>query len=307
MKKEIKSILQTTIFGEYKKPEDRVTAALLHVIQIGGDLVIQKLFGDIFDIPSNEITVVPHSNQGDSIPDGELSCECNYHIYIESKIVPNAINTKQVTEHKKLSNPAMGNYLIYLTPDTKKPDALGFVEWMSWETVIERLEDIVSCGIAYDLLKNLISQLILLVRHTIYEKKYSMSPKQSVIIVGGRWGEDVAVNYEFYACQPNRYFRDSKYIAFCHDNRIKYLFEIVEKIDSVDIRTLSSVRSTDFFTKTGYSSSPNMYFKLKLHKTFNPEIINNKTDKNGKITAFVQKQTYTTYKKIMKAKTTMDL
>ncbi|MBP5583852.1 MAG: hypothetical protein J6X43_07865 [Bacteroidales bacterium] len=44
----------------------------------------------------------------------------------------------------------MGNYLIYLTPDTKKPDALGFVEWMSWETVIERLEDIVSCGIAYD-------------------------------------------------------------------------------------------------------------------------------------------------------------
>lgn len=307
MAKSKKSISQISIFGEYKSPENRVTAALLHIIHVGGNVVIQRLFGDIFDIPSNDIDVIPQSNQTTSIPDGELSCECNYHIFIESKIVPNAINLKQLNEHKKLSNVACGNFLIYITPDSKIPSELttAKVEWISWETVIDRLQGIIADGIAYDLLKYLIRQFVILINHTIY----AIPTDQSVIIVGGSFGENVALHYGFYACQPNRKFRPSKYLAFYHQNRIKYLFEIVTQRKCVDIQTLKNVNRTNYFTviEPNYVPQVRDYYQLKKVCNFNPEILNDKKDKNGKPCAYTMGQTYTTYNKIMKAKKTSDL
>ena len=305
-----KSITQTSIFGDYKKPEDRVTAALLHIIHIGGNIVIQRLFGDVFDIPSNDINVIPQSRHRNSTPDGEISCECNYHICIESKIFPNSINPTQLAEHKKLSNPAASKYLIYLTPDTSKPKDLVHVEWMSWKTVIERLKGIVNDGITSDLLKFLIEQFILLVNHTVYPNMYVVPIEQSVIIVGGHFGENVALKYGFYACQPNRKFRPSKYLAFYHQNRIKYLFEIIGDVkESVDIQKEATVHESDYFSviEPYYKMQFRKFFKLKLHTKFKKEIINDKTDKNGKPTAFVQGQTYTTFDKITKASKTSEL
>ena len=309
MAKKQKTISQTSIFGEYKKTEDRVTAALLHVIHIGGDLVIRELFGDVFDIPSNEIVAIPQSYQSKSIPDGELSCECNYHLYIESKITPNSINLTQLANHKKLSNPADGKYLIYLTPDTSKPQNLVDVEWMSWETVIDRLQGVVDDGDAAELLKYFIEQFILMVNHTVYANNYIVPQNQSVIIVGGRFGENVAYKYNFYACQPNRTFRPSKYLAFYHQNRIKYLFEIVGVKDAVDIKNESIKNKADYFSvvEPNYQPQLRKFFKLKLHTTFINDIINDKTNKNGKPTAFVQGQTYTTFNKITKASRTSEL
>lgn len=306
-----KSIVQTSIFGEYKKPEDRVTAALLHIIHTGGNMVIQRLFGDIFDIPSNDINVIPQSYKKNSIPDGELYCECNYHLYIESKITPNSISTPQLANHKKLANTASGHYLIYLTPDQSKPTDLvkEGVEWMDWRTIIDRLQGIVADGYADRLLEYFIEQFVLLVEHMVYAKTYMPPMDESVIIVGGHFGENVALNYHFYACQPNRKFRSSKYLAFYHQHRIKYLFEIVSQKDSVDIQKESAINKTNYFRiiEPNYSPQSRMLFQLKLVKTFSPEIKNDKTDKNGKLTAFVQGQTYTTYDKIMNTDKTSGL
>lgn len=301
-----KTISNTSIFGEYKKPEDRVTVALLHVLQQGGQSVIRELFGDKFDIPSNEINVIPQSYNKSSIPDGELSCVCNYHIYIESKIATNAINVTQLKKHKQLTNTAASQYLIYITPDKSKPKELiaEDVEWISWDDVIEILSDIKAEGI----LAFLIEHFILLVEH-IVGKSNLIPEHESVIIVGGRWGERIACEYNFYACQPNRKFRPSKYLAFYYQHRIKYLFEIVNKIDSVDIKTLKEVNTTKYFNKEekNYKPEQRLYMQLKLHKKFDPEIINDKKDKKGENTAFVQSQTYTSYNKIIKAKKTSDL
>lgn len=306
-----KSIAQTSIFGEYKKPEDRVTAALLHIIHIGGNIVIQRLFSDVFDIPSNDINVIPQSYQKNSIPDGELSCECYYHLYIESKIAPDSIVMSQLSNHKKLANTASGNYLIYLTPDLSKPDDLAKedVEWMDWKTIIDRLKGIVADGLADKLLEYFIEQFVLLIEHTVYAKTFMIPMDESVIIVGGHFGENVALNYKFYACQPSRKFRPSKYLAFYHQHRIKYLFEIVSQKDSVDIQKEPAINKTDYFKviEPNYSPRSRMLFQLKLSHTFSPEIVNNKIDKNGNPTAYVQGQTYTTFNKIMKAKTTSDL
>lgn len=138
---------------------------------------------------------------------------------------------------------------------------------------------------------------------------YAIPIEQSVIIVGGHFSENVALNYGFYACQPNRKFRPSKYLAFYHQNRIKYLFEIIGNVkESVDIQKEPSVQKAYFSDfEPNYKPEPRKFFKLKLHTTFKKEIKNDKTDKNGKATAFVQGQTYTTFDKITKASKTSDL
>ena len=56
-----------------------------------------------------------------------------------------------------------------------------------------------------------------------------------------------------------------------------------------------------------YDGKPRKYFKLKFLQEFNPVIINNTLDKNGKNCAFTYNQRYTTYEAIMKAKKTSDL
>lgn len=326
-----KSISSQSIFGEYKKTEDRVTAALLQVIQAGGQMVVERLFGDHFDIPSNEINVIPQSYQKQSNPDGEISCDSKYNIFIESKIVPGAINEKQLIKHMELTNPAQCRYLIYLTPDIEKPMLLQhfMVEWMDWETILGKLAEIVAEGLASELLEYLIKQFSIFVKHLVYDKMESRhyfgdncfddsdygefdnyGKDKRVIIVGGRWGEDVALNYGFYACQPYRYFRPASYMAFYHQNRIKYLFEIIgDPVQTVDLRAIPDISGTDYFTvkESHYAGDLRKYFKLEIVQTFNPEIVNNKLSKNGKSCAFIQGQTYTTYDRIMKATKTSDL
>lgn len=315
-----KSITDISIFGEYQQSENRVTAALLHILHLGGQPVVQRLFGDLFDIPSNSINVAPQVKKEDSTPDGVVSCDCKYSIFIESKIACNAINTRQLNNHCKLSNPAENKYLCYITPDTSKPQALSTlsVEWLSWNDVIETLLDIIEGRLVDTVLSYLINEFIKLVNHLVYKDRLDISNANQaslpvnndrVIIVGGSWGENIALEYDVYICQEGRFFLPAKYIAFYHSHRIKYVFEIEEVIDSVDITTLYSLNSTNYFTKVEpHCTSPKRkYMKLKLVHTFAPEISNDKRDKNGKPCAFVQGQTYTTFAKITSATLTSQL
>lgn len=308
-----------SIFGEYKKPEDRVTAALLHILNAGGQMVVERLFGDLFDIPSNDINIIPQSKHEHSVPDGEVSCDCRYNIYIESKIASNAIDGTQLANHLKLTNPAENKYLCYITPDVTIPMQLvGLpLEWLSWERVIEILLGIIADGLADRLLKFMIEQLILLIKHVVYydknrNKDLQLSPiseDERVIIVGGHWGEDVALSYDFYACQPYRFFLPAKYLAFYHQNRIKYMFEIEEIQESVDIQHINHVKNSNYFTvkEPDYIPQQRKYMKLNLVYTCASEIKNDKKDKNGKPCAFIQGQTYSTYSKITTATLTSQL
>ncbi len=316
-----KSIESISIFGEYKKQEDRVTAALLHVLNVGGQPIVERLFGGLFDIPTNNLNIISQSYQKDSIPDGEIGCNCTYNIYIESKIYPNAINQDQLNSHIKLASSADNKYLCYITPDAFIPQALTGLPlgWLSWKDVIDSLSGILADGIADSLLTFLIEQLITLIGHIVYndngiptkaaQQYMPITDEERVIIVGGKWGEDVALNYGFYACQENRFFMPAKYIAFYHQNRIKYVFEIEDIQDGVDISSISEVAQSDYFTvkEVNYSPVKRKYMNLKLVHTCDPEIQNDKVDKNGNPCAFIQGQTYTTYSKITSAIKTSQL
>ena len=168
-----KSITDISIFGEYKQPENRVTAALLHILHLGGQPVVQRLFGDLFDIPSNSINVAPQVKKEGSVPDGVISCDCKYSIFIESKIACNAINETQLDNHCKLSNPAENKYLCYITPDTSKPQALFAlsVEWLSWKDVIETLLGMIADGLVDAVLSYFIKEFVKLVKHLVYRDR----------------------------------------------------------------------------------------------------------------------------------------
>ena len=138
--------IQNINYGVYQNPEDRITAAFLQIMHYGGHKIISNLFGDLVDLPSDEISIISQSSQKKSRPDGEIKSQCHYQIFIESKIKSNSINLTQLNNHLTLVNPTQAIFLIYLTPDAQKPQALvncrSGVEWMSWDDVCSRLKNI---------------------------------------------------------------------------------------------------------------------------------------------------------------------
>lgn len=238
----VKKISEQSIFSEYKKSEDKVTAALLQVLHYGGHNIVCSLFEDI-DLPSNEINVSPQVVEDESRPDGVVSCDCKYKIFIESKIFSDAFNSvhgkKQLEANKKLSSPNDAQWVVYITPDERKPqelEAASEIIWINWQKIVEKLRGYETSD---NLVKFLIDQFCIYVDHIVFGNKGRLSnhgalssiemldKDQRVIIVGGAWGEDVALKYHFYACQEGRYFLPAKYIAFYHKNRIQNIFEIV--------------------------------------------------------------------------------
>lgn len=298
-----RDISNYSIFGEYKQPENRVTAALLHILRIGGESLIKELLReDGFPLPDSDIKVETQVGNAESIPDGKLSCNFNFQLFIESKVQINAINQKQLDNHRKqISIDNENDKLIYITPDSIKPKELGEGElWYNWKRIVDIL---VKYENKNELLNYLIEQFKLLVENLgLYDYSHDR-----VIIVGGAYGENTALKYGFYACQNNRSFLSSKYLAFAHKNRIEYLFEIIgNPEDDVNLKN-AGLNDSYFLDLDPNYHGVRKLFKLKLIKKFNPVIENDNKDKNGNRCAFVQRQTYTTYENIIKARVTSEL
>ena len=120
----VKKISEQSIFSEYKKSEDKVTAALLQVLHYGGHNIVCSLFEDI-DLPSNEINVSPQVVEDESRPDGVVSCDCKYKIFIESKIFSDAFLFMEKNNWRLIKNslvPMMlnGLYILLLMKENLK-------------------------------------------------------------------------------------------------------------------------------------------------------------------------------------------
>lgn len=135
-----RDISNYSIFGEYKQPENRVTAALLHILRIGGENLIKEMLREEdFSFPDSDIKVETQIGNSESIPDGKLSCNFNFQLFIESKVQLNAINQKQLNNHRKKISPDNDNdRLIYITPDNTEPKELEDGElWYNWKRIVD--------------------------------------------------------------------------------------------------------------------------------------------------------------------------
>lgn len=302
------SIASHSIFGEYQEHENQVTAAFLHLLNRGSEPLLRYILGVANELlPESKIkigTQQSYRQKGttNSVFDGVVSCSFNFTYIIESKLGSNALTQAQVDKYHDAMQDEDGK-LFALTSDQTIPQTLRKGDiWLNWTMLVDALNDYESEN-NDEILKYLIEQFIVLLNNLgLYDEW-----EKRIIIVGGSFGEEVALKYGFYACQNNRFFKRAKYLAFAHRNRIENLFEIIggPKNDS-DISTEPDVPKGYFAEfEPHYKTDLRELFHLKMVRDLN--IDNDSVDKNGRRCAYVQGQTYTTIDKILSAKYTSEL
>ncbi len=294
-----RSIAYQSIFGEYHKDEDRVTAALLQILRIGGSELMHAVFDDL-DVNFEAEVNAQVKGQTKSRPDGEL--KANYHLFIESKIdvwKKTKHNLSQLKNHVALAQTEKAS-LLYITVDQEKPEDIATypdVYWTNWQEVVTRLKNYKS-DFNNEVMSFLANQFEILIDNVVFSKNDGYTRRNRVIIVGGHSAENIALNYHFYSCQPNRSFRDASYIAFYHQKRIQYVFQIKKKWDYIN--SLEEVKSVlpKGYVLTEDDKTPHTFFELESTPVMNRVIKHNPPG------PFVQRQRYTSIEKILNATST---
>ena len=105
-----KNITEQSVFGTYFQTENQVTSALLKILETdcrGGSLLdeILQRIDEGNGLPEKTLKIETQSYIDDtdihSRPDGLISCNYAFNIYIESKL-SDVINLPQLENHKKL-------------------------------------------------------------------------------------------------------------------------------------------------------------------------------------------------------------
>jgi len=305
-----KNIEDISIFGEYKQPENRVTAALLQILKIGGEDLLRYLSTKIgFNIPSSEIEIISQVTNDRSIPDGLLKSNFSFRLFIESKIKSNSIDQNQLDNHLKEIN-SNNDFLIYFTPDDNNPIKDNKVNWYNWKGVMDLLNEYINNSKIdnYQILSFLVLQFnTLLENFNLLGKTWNLN-NNNVLIVAASSAENVAMQYNYYICQNKRSFKPSKYLAFYNSNTIKYIFEILENPkDNIDLKKISDLKDYLVKVEPNYDGDLRKIFKLKLYKEVDP-ILNDSIDKNGNLCPYTYGQPrYSNLELILKAKKTSEL
>lgn len=130
-----------------------------------------------------------------------------------------------------------------------------------------------------------------------------------LVVAAGRGAREQADRLNVYQCQNRRSFRPSRWIAFYASGRIDTLAEIAD-VPNDDVVISDRPELTELSTAMthwkGNPREPRTLFHLKNITTVGP-ILNDQTDKNGRLIAWVQGQRYTTIEKLRSAKRTSDL
>jgi len=300
-----------SIFGNYSQTENRVTAALLQILKIGGTDFIGRLMNQIDDIdfPSSEINIVTQEREKHNVYDGLLDCNFAFRVLVESKIEFEKINQKQLDGIvKNAVNPT--DYILFITPDNSKPSILEksehLIYWTNWKRINEILKEINTNQEPLNFLINEFEKYL-----EFLKLLNVVSPERRVQIAAGSYGEPIALKYEFYACQNYRTIKESKYLAFYNNRGIHSLFEIIgvpknncdlSKLDDDNVKEYLLVHEPNY-----NSHNKRQFYQLKLINE-KLTIEHSGKNKNGKRTAFTMGVfRYTTIEKLLEAKTTENL
>ena len=313
-----------SVFGNYSKTEDKVTAALLQILKAGGAEFISSFIGKIDDIefPSNEINIVTQTKENHNVYDGLLECDFSFRVFIESKIKNKSVDDVQLKGLIENAKSAPNSYIIYITTDNEPPKELKqkFKEveqlfWLNWAGVMEILKD-EDIRPKSEILPFLINEFEKLIDHL----KLIDTPENRVQISAGSRAEPIAKKYHFYACQNNRGRKESGYLAFYRNKAIKTLFIIDDVENDVDLNDIAKnndkVRQYLDEKEPNYQGDKRQFYKLRevtvedlesLKIEEVPEInIVHETKGRGKAYTMGAFR-YTTIDKFIKAKTTEEL
>ncbi|MCL2328262.1 MAG: hypothetical protein FWC39_07085 [Bacteroidetes bacterium] len=304
-------IEEMSIFGEYKQPENRVTAAFLQICKIGGEDFIRFMTNQLkIQLPSSEIEITSQVKGSGTIPDGLLESNFSFRLFVESKITPNAVNHKQLLGHKQQIK-SVSDFLLYLTPDEGKPAILGDTYWVNWLRVISIFEDYLQTSHSENnqLLEFLIGHFKTLLENLNLLKITWDLNNENVIILAGSWAEGVALKYNYYICQNKRSFKPARYLAFYNNGQIRHIFEILKTPEN-DVELSKRTEFTQYIEQAEphyIVGNKRKVFTLKHFQDIEP-VINDSIDKNGKPCPYTYGQPrYTTLTTLQKASKTSEL
>ena len=130
----------------------------------------------------------------------------------------------------------------------------------------------------------------------------SVNAQNTVLIVAGGFGRNIALKYNFYACQNNRTGRPAKYLAFYTKWKIQEVFEIEQGYPVVNCKLTNRTDIGNFISvyNPPYQNDELTFFKLKNVQNIN-------VTHTGKFAFTMGQFRYTTIDKLRNAKTTDDL
>jgi len=328
--------MTNSIFSTYSTAENRVTSTILAVFEKLNSSTVTRILQVLME--DSTIELIEYENQvkfSDSVPDGRIKGMFDY--IIETKVVPNTINKKQIINHCGLLMYDFSRLLV-LTPDFDYPKTLKELDskytdkiiWGNFDKILEGINSVLQESI---LLIDREKFLLLELKEFIINQRLTAedySQKALIISAGFAWG--FYKKYSIYRCQANRTFQQSSYMGFYADGQIKEYFPRIlgyidslniqtDNLDTIGINTVNGANEQSILKKINEIKSklqPNewnenyKYIVLtgindeETFKNTNP-IVNDKTSYSDKGTAFVQKQTYLNINKLKGIKYTSEL
>ncbi len=314
--------MQPSIFSTYSKTENLITASILSVMQHLSLNRIERIFGSIMEDSDFELIKFKNqpSGQESGVPDALISG--NFKILIETKIVKNAVKSKQLERHlKRLDKNNPAHILLVLTPDSKTPQAIEKIAsdqliWTSFSALDQAIEELFKDE------KEIISEreAFLLRNLQIMMEENELFPmERDVLVIPARiaWRDYALTNA--YVCQDKRTFQPSKYLAFYTNNRIYKFVPKIQKIyESVvfeknkhhgRLGTIVNTLLEKSFSIEGESYKVILLSSQSDKETIvlDNEITNDLRSKNGRRVAFTQNQRYISLENLKNAKFTSEL
>lgn len=315
-----------TIFSTYSQNENRVTSTIIQVLKNLPVNVVER-FLTMFT-SSDTQSFVLFSNQvknSDSVPDAEISA--NFRLLFETKVNPNSINKAQLENHYNIIKDNDG-ILIYLTPDDTVPPILGEfiatsgeaqkIKWINFEQLFDLISELI---LDQTLILSERDQFLLRNLQDFFKESGLLPVVDEVLIVAASSAWPIYLKHSLYVCQPQRSFRNTKWLGFYADGCIKpSVAKIISKHDVYEHR-FSEPENSSIPTKkllnwlhdnSDAEGVKSQIFDLSPKAsddtiTLNSEIYNDLKNSNGRSYAFTQGQRYTTLEKLKNAKTTSDL
>lgn len=335
------------IFSTYRQGENRVTATLLAVLEELSIKRLDTILGALLeDSEFKSITFTNQPSKGhEGVPDASIIAGAN--ILFETKIYRDKVRTNQLKGHlasldinldvgtgsTAFWNVARRSHkLVVLTPDLERPKAIDEcnsqnVIWASFQKLFDTIDEILDdkLTIVSEREAFLLRELQSLLQNSDLLAK---SEDDTLIIPAGRsdnpesaWS--VYKNSGVYACQPNRPFKKTDYLAFYADGEIKPILARIVKVyeevalvsgdgDGDEDPEINEAIDRLLLVKPSFTGFTQKLFILEPMKSIknislSSAIANDKQSGKGKKTAFTQNQTYADSKALMNAKFTSDL
>lgn len=313
-----------SIFSTYTQGENRVTSSIIQVLKNLPINVVEHFLRMFSESDVKEFFHFTNQVKGvGSKPDAGISA--NFNLLFETKMVPNSIQNKQLSEHLKLvkDNSAI---LVYLTPDQTKPKVLDDkkVVWKSFQDLHDLITELMN---EPTLILSERDQFLLRNLQDLFSESELLSKINEVTVVAARKAWPDYNDHGVYVCQAGRSFRPTPFLGFYAEGKIqKHIAKIHKRMDGFVFSDESFDKNPDllknpklkekltkWLTANQWAKNDTLQvFDLSTIDDTETEILQNSikndlTNSSEQGYAYTQGQRYVLLSKLKSAKTTTDL